>query len=90
MLPYQSKFMVTVQKLVLHLVYICSVVQNIESLFVAGRARFLAGRSRFAAVRSRFVAGRKTIKGALSAALKPTANQDLEPRFKEYNSKIKK
>ena len=51
--------MVTVQKLVLHLVDICSLIQKIES---------------------RFVAGRKMIKVALSAALKPTAVRDLELR----------
>ena len=35
--------MVTVQKSVLHLVDICSLVQNIESRFVAERSRFVAG-----------------------------------------------
>ena len=34
--------MVTVQKLVLHLVYICSVVQKIKSWFVAGQTRAMA------------------------------------------------
>ena len=42
-LPYQSKYMVTVKKLVLHLVDICSLVQNIESRFATGWSRFVAG-----------------------------------------------
>ena len=50
-LPYQSKYMVTIKKIVLHLVDICSLVQNIESRFVAGRSRYVAWRSRFAAGR---------------------------------------
>ena len=49
--------MVTVQELVLHLVDTCSLVQKIESLFVAGRSRFVAGRSQF-------VAGRKNNKSS--------------------------
>ena len=56
-LHYSSKFMVTVQQLVLHLVNICSLVLKIKSRFLAGRSQFLAGRSRFLAGRSRFLAG---------------------------------
>ena len=52
------------------------------SRFQAGRSRFQAGRYRFQAGLSRFLAGRKIVKVALSAVLKPTADWDLEPRSK--------
>ena len=65
--------MVTVKKLVLYFVDICSLVQKTISRFLAGRSRFLAGRSRFVAVG-------KIIKVELSAALEPKASQDLKLR----------
>ena len=43
-LSYPIKYMVTVQKLVLHLVDVCSLVQRIKSRFLAGRSRFQTGR----------------------------------------------
>ena len=57
-LPYPSKYMITVQKLVLHLIDICSLVQKTQTRFQAGRSRFLTGRSRFLSGRPRFLAGK--------------------------------
>ena len=72
--------MVTVQKLVLHLVDICSLVQKTISRLVAGRSRFVAGRSRFAAGRSRFVAGRKNNKSGSKRGARTDSHPGLRTK----------
>ena len=86
--------MVTVQKLDLHLVDICSLVQKKISRFVAERSRFVAersqfvkGPSRFAAGRSRFVTGHKDNKSGAKCGA--GADSRPEPRTK-FNAMSKK
>ena len=79
--------MITVQKLVLHLIDICSLVQKTKTRFQAGRSRFLTGRSRFLSGRprflagkSRFVAGRKNNKNDVKRGARADNRQGLRTK----------